>query len=227
MTRRCSSASAITNSDLFRRDLCTCSPRESFVHLDAVRAFGRTRRGDRRRVDHSDVPLGAMIAVGVLQNILDPAGPQAAHISRLWWLMFWVAAAVFVSVLSFLLVALVKRNRASTESSLTFGVATATAATVATLLVLLGATMFTQRSVASLGAASAVTIELTGHQFWWEVQYDDADPSRRVTTANEFHIPVGRPVVLKVTSRDVIHSFWAPNLTGKRDLIPGYTTAIW
>ncbi|HZR22812.1 MAG TPA: cytochrome c oxidase subunit II [Vicinamibacterales bacterium] len=168
-----------------------------------------------------------MIAVGVLQNILDPAGPQAAHISRLWWLMFWVAAAVFVSVLSFLLVALVKRNRASTESSLTFGVATATAATVATLLVLLGATMFTQRSVASLGAASAVTIELTGHQFWWEVQYDDADPSRRVTTANEFHIPVGRPVVLKVTSRDVIHSFWAPNLTGKRDLMPGYTTAIW
>ena len=52
-------------------------------------------------------------------------------------------------------------------------------------------------------------------------------PSRRVTTANEIHIPLGRPVVLKVTSRDVIHSFWAPNLQGKRDLIPGYTTAIW
>ena len=47
------------------------------------------------------------------------------------------------------------------------------------------------------------------------------------TTANEIHIPIDRPVVLKVTSRDVIHSFWAPNLQGKRDLIPGYTTAIW
>ena len=46
-------------------------------------------------------------------------------------------------------------------------------------------------------------------------------------TANEIHMPVGRPVVLKVTSRDVIHSFWVPNLHGKRDLIPGITTAIW
>jgi cytochrome c oxidase subunit 2 len=52
-------------------------------------------------------------------------------------------------------------------------------------------------------------------------------PSRRVITANEIHVPLDRPVVLKVTSRDVIHSFWAPNLLGKRDLIPGYTTAIW
>jgi cytochrome c oxidase subunit 2 len=46
-------------------------------------------------------------------------------------------------------------------------------------------------------------------------------------TANEIHIPTNRPVVLKVTSRDVIHSFWVPNLQGKRDLIPGYTTALW
>jgi cytochrome c oxidase subunit 2 len=52
-------------------------------------------------------------------------------------------------------------------------------------------------------------------------------PAARFVTANEIHIPVGRPVVLKVQSRDVIHSFWAPNLQGKRDLIPGYTTAIW
>src|SRR5205085_5470818 len=44
---------------------------------------------------------------------------------------------------------------------------------------------------------------------------------------NEIHIPVGRQVVLKMQSADVIHSFWAPNLQGKRDLIPGYTTAIW
>jgi cytochrome c oxidase subunit 2 len=59
------------------------------------------------------------------------------------------------------------------------------------------------------------------------VVYEDPTASRQVTTANEIHVPVKRPVVLKVTSRDVIHSFWAPNLLGKRDLIPGYTTAIW
>src|SRR4029079_14595470 len=72
-----------------------------------------------------------------------------------------------------------------------------------------------------------VSIAITGHQWWWEIEYEDASADRRVTTANEIHIPVARPVVLKVTSRDVIHSFWAPNLHGKRDLIPGYTTAIW
>jgi cytochrome c oxidase subunit 2 len=48
-----------------------------------------------------------------------------------------------------------------------------------------------------------------------------------VLTANEMHLPLHRPVVLKVTSRDVIHSFWVPNFQGKRDLIPGMTTAIW
>ena len=169
-----------------------------------------------------------MTHASILQSVLDPAGPQAAHISRLWWLMFWVTAVVFVLVLGFLGAALLRKNRAATtESSLMRGVTLAAAATVVTLFGLLGATMWTQKAVASLGASSAVTIELTGHQFWWEVQYDAANPTDRVSTANELHIPVGRPVVLKVTSRDVIHSFWAPNLHGKRDLIPGYTTAIW
>src|SRR5204863_6631358 len=83
------------------------------------------------------------------------------------------------------------------------------------------------RTVASLQASSAISIAITGHQWWWEVQYEDAVPSRGVLTANEIHIPVNRPVVFKVTSRDVIHSFWVPNLQGKRDLIPGYTTALW
>jgi cytochrome c oxidase subunit 2 len=68
---------------------------------------------------------------------------------------------------------------------------------------------------------------VSGHQWWWEIEYEEGIPARHVLTANELHIPIGRPVVLKVTSRDVIHSFWAPNLQGKRDLIPGYTTAIW
>lgn len=51
--------------------------------------------------------------------------------------------------------------------------------------------------------------------------------SSAVVTANEIHIPVGTPVVLNSTSRDVIHSFWAPNIQGKRDLIPGRLTTIW
>jgi len=168
-----------------------------------------------------------MTASTVLQSILDPAGPQAAYISRLWWLMLWVTTIVFVLVLGFLAAALLRRRRATSEQSLARAVVAAVGATVVILFGLLIASVWTGRAVASLGATSAVTIEIVGHQFWWEVQFDDADPSRRVTTANELHVPGGRPVVLKVTSRDVIHSFWAPNLHGKRDLIPGYTTAIW
>src|SRR5205085_8661272 len=94
-------------------------------------------------------------------------------------------------------------------------------------LTFLVASVWTGRRVAALHASSAVTIAITGHQWWWEIEYEDAVPTRRVRTANELHIPTNRPIVLKVTSRDVIHSFWVPNLQGKRDLIPGYTTAIW
>jgi len=162
-----------------------------------------------------------------LPSVLDPAGPQAVHIARLWWLMFWVCGAVFVIVMLFVGLALVRRNRQAIDSSLRAGVGAAVALTVLILLVLLVASVWTGRAIASLGASSAVSIDITGHQWWWDIQYEASVPSERVKTANEIHVPIGRPVVLKVTSSDVIHSFWVPNLHGKRDLIPGYTTAIW
>jgi len=186
------------------------------------------------------------MTASVLQSVLDPAGPQAAHISRLWWLMFWVCAAVFVVVLAMVGWSIVRAARArrvrrresttperpdvNTERAdrwLGTAVVASTALTIVILLVLLVASVWTGRAMSSLGAASAVSIKVTGHQWWWQVDYEAGVPSQRVTTANEIHIPVGQPVVLKVTSSDVIHSFWVPNLDGKRDLIPGYTTAIW
>jgi cytochrome c oxidase subunit 2 len=77
------------------------------------------------------------------------------------------------------------------------------------------------------GAANPLVIEVTGHQWWWEVTYRDTAPSKRITTANEIHIPVGRPVHVYSSSQDVIHSFWVPNLHGKKDGIPGYTNDTW
>jgi cytochrome c oxidase subunit 2 len=71
-----------------------------------------------------------------------------------------------------------------------------------------------------------LTIRVTGHQWWWEVQYQDPTPSQIVTTAAAIHIPVGRTVQFELRSADVIHSFWVPNLHGKRDLIPGHPTRI-
>jgi len=175
-----------------------------------------------------------MSGVGINQSVLSPAGVQASSIHALWVLMLSVCTAVFIAVLAALLVAVVRGTRRSEEGSaspaertLTRYVGAAVGVTVVTLIALLVASVWTGRRVSSLQASSATSIAITGHQWWWEVQYEDAVPSRRVLTANEIHIPANRPVVLKVTSRDVIHSLWIPNLQGKRDLIPGYTTALW
>jgi cytochrome c oxidase subunit 2 len=175
----------------------------------------------------------------VIQSALASAGPHAAAIERLWWFMFWVAAVVFVVVMAALAGAVLlngaRRQGAETshpaaplsDRLLLRGVVAALGITVVVLFVWLIASIVTSEAVSSTGTGRAVSINLTGQQWSWHVEYEDAIPSRSVTTANEIHIPVGRPVVLKVTSRDVIHSFWVPNLNGKRDLIPGYTTALW
>jgi cytochrome c oxidase subunit II len=185
-----------------------------------------------------------MIDAAVLQSALASAGPQAAHIERLWWLMFWVTGSVFLIVFAFVAAAVVRSirrqgdahpavlrpetaSRHAEEPALRTAVAIAVGLTVATLFVLLVASVLTGRAIASPRSDAAVVISVVGHQWWWEAEYEDAMPSQQFRTANELHIPVGRPVVLKVTSRDVVHSFWVPSLHGKRDLVPGYTTAIW
>jgi cytochrome c oxidase subunit 2 len=71
--------------------------------------------------------------------------------------------------------------------------------------------------------AGSMTVNVTGHQFWWEFQYPDAN----VVTANELHLPIGRTVNLVLRSDDVIHSFWIPALGGKRDAFPGHTNYLW
>jgi cytochrome c oxidase subunit 2 len=167
------------------------------------------------------------------QSALDPAGPQAGRISGIWWLMFWVCSAVFVIVMAFLLFA-VFRSRPKAEAAgeendrdMTRVVTGAVAATVVILFVFLVVSYSVSRRVSSSPVTDPLTIKVTGYQWWWKVEYEDAVPSNIVTTANEIHIPVGQAVALKLKSRDVIHSFWVPNLHGKRDLIPGHEATIW
>ena len=179
-------------------------------------------------------------AVARDQSVLRPVGPQAAKISHLWWAMLLVTTITFVLVIAFLsrAVASKKSDEATllepplpmspeSESGLTRGVTIAVGLSVMALFGLLVVSIMTERSVASLASKNAVTIEVTGRQWWWQVRYDDPVPSQTVVTANEIHIPVGEPVVILTSSSDVIHSFWVPNIHGKRDLIPGYTNALW
>jgi len=88
-------------------------------------------------------------------------------------------------------------------------------------------TVVTQAAVAAPATAPAITVRVTGHQWWWEVHYLDRSPSRMAVTANEIHIPVGQPVRFELTTGDVIHSFWIPQLAGKTDLVPGQRNVMW
>ena|SRR5262249_6626476 len=98
--------------------------------------------------------------------------------------------------------------------------------TVGPALVLLAIAIPTVRTTfhaqPAIAPENALEVKVTAHQWWWQVQYPDLE----ITTANEIHLPVGQPVHLRLASDDVIHSFWVPQLGGKRDVIPGHTNAI-
>jgi cytochrome c oxidase subunit 2 len=178
-----------------------------------------------------------------IQSVLDSAGPQAGRIESLWWVFFWVCTAVFVLVLIALVMAVLRsrntRNKDGPrlaplldppregERRMARTVGGAAAVSLLLLIGLLVASVATGRAVLTPPPPGALGIEVVGHQWWWEIKYEDPVPSRNFTTANEIHIPVGRPVRIKTSSADVIHSFWVPNLHGKRDLIPGFTSETW
>jgi len=88
-------------------------------------------------------------------------------------------------------------------------------------------TMAVLAQIARPSSKPALTIEITGRQWWWQVRYLSDDPSRVFATANEIHIPTGVPVKFRLIGGDVIHSFWVPALSGKTDLIPGQTNETW
>ncbi|HYE15507.1 MAG TPA: cytochrome c oxidase subunit II [Pyrinomonadaceae bacterium] len=178
------------------------------------------------------------------QSALDPAGAQAGRIGQHLWMMLYVLGGVYLIVMAFL-VAAVLRPRGSSygdsvskvepdtgpdagrERRMSRVVLAGIAATVAILFALLVSSFLTGRDLYSVSAKEHLTIKVIGHQWWWEVRYDNRNPSLILTTANEIHIPVGQSVLFKLTSNDVIHSFWVPNLNGKTDLIPGHETLNW
>jgi cytochrome c oxidase subunit II len=110
------------------------------------------------------------------------------------------------------------------------GVRAIYAGVLVSALVLFSVTIWTVVTLADVGplpSKPAMTIEVTGHQWWWEVRYLSDDPSIVLKTANEIHIPAGEVVAFRLQSADVIHSFWVPKLSGKTDLIPGQINETW
>lgn len=165
-----------------------------------------------------------------LQSILHPAGVQAARVSHLWWVMFWICAAVWGAVAMAALIAIVRGRRGSstaTEVQIGRSVGIAGGISLVALFGLLFASVATGRALDTLRSPDALRIQVTASQWWWDIQYDNASPSLRVTAANEIHIPVGRAIRFDLLSTDVIHSLWIPNLQGKIDLVPGRRNELW
>lgn len=158
---------------------------------------------------------------------LDPQGPVARTIADLWWLMLWLGVAAFLVFAYFLAVGLARRRssespRAPPRGSDRWILWGGVAMPVVVLTVVLVATVSAMRDIPTTANPDALVVEIVGHQWWWEVHYPDAD----VTLRNELHIPVGRLVELRLTSADVIHSFWVPELSGKMDLLPERTNTL-
>jgi len=166
------------------------------------------------------------------QSVFAPEGPAARSIAGHGWFLFTVCAVVYGLVLVATAWALLHRRQEADQEPgldrrLGLVVTVAVVLTAATLVTLVVSSVMAGRGLTSPSGPGAITIDVVGHQWWWEFQYRDVSPSEFVTSPNELHIPVGVPVVLKAQSRDVIHSFWVPNLHGKRDLIPGQITHTW
>src|ERR1700710_3096683 len=172
-----------------------------------------------------------------MHSLFDPASPQARAVAGLWWWMFGAGMVIWIGVFC-LSVYAVRAKRGHREADNLMHVSEETnhrleqvvgAGVFASILVLGGflAYDFSVGRLLAQHPQRALTIDVVGHQWWWEVQYEDPEPSKRVGTANEIHVPVGEPIQFKLRSVDVIHSFWAPNLNGKRDLVPGYVSTLW
>lgn len=186
--------------------------------------------------------IGLIISISAFtsQSALDPAGPSAGRIDSLTRVMVYLLSAIFIITMIALAIAAFRRRRHATtapesgsevirpqhegEKRLSRTVTTGVIVSVVILFVLLVSSFLIGRTIFTTpDKSNALIIEVNGHQWWWDVRYDHPVPSQMVTTANEIHIPVGRPIVLRLSSGDVIHSFWVPNLHGKMDMIPGRT----
>jgi len=215
-----------------------------------VIGHSRVRLGDARR--HRVVILLVVVALAAIasacsgndptnlarvvdganpQSALDPKGPTAETIDNLFWVVFWIAAAVFFLVQGVLLIAIFRfRQRKGKERAvrqvhgnmrLELVWTIIPVVVLAVIAVPTLSTLFDIRSAPD-PSENALEVEVVGHQWWWEFRY----PAYGFTTANELHIPVDRPIYLTMTSADVIHSFWVPPLNGKRDVVPGRTSNL-
>ena len=176
----------------------------------------------RRRSLLASAALTACSGCSGWQSALDPQGPAAASLDRLLLGFVLVLGGIWLCVMLVLAAGLWRRAAATPGTARRRSAWAVGGACAATVLVVSGLTLasYLASRAAPLGQDEPLVIRVRGLQWWWEVVYPGAD-GQDLVTANEIHIPVGRPVRIELSAADVIHSFWVPNLAGKQDMIPG------
>lgn len=166
--------------------------------------------------------------------MMRPASRPAHTLAVLgWWLL--AISLLVVVIIGILELIPVIRHRGSTLADTplvntapsTRWIVIGVVLTGLTLLGTFAYSMVVMGETVSPDARPALTVEIVGHRWWWEVRYPRTQSSGSFISANELHIPVGVPVRLQVASADVIHSFWVPRLHGKIDVIPGVRNQFW
>jgi cytochrome c oxidase subunit 2 len=171
--------------------------------------------------------------IAPLNYFLHSYGPASMPTMHLGWVFTGLLTVIFIIIVLLLVRAIFHKR--SIEDSYSIereeqGMSWIYIGTGITACILFAMTVYmllTLNRVAKPAHAPALTLTVTGYDWWWKVEYEDDDPSRRFITANEIHIPVGQPVLLKLKSVDVIHAFWVPVLAGKTQMIPGLTNQQW
>ncbi len=161
-----------------------------------------------------------------VQSALDPAGDEAARIALLFWVMTGGALVIWAGVVA--LAWYYGRPHEASESRtrdrwLIVGTGVIFPVVVLTMLLAWGLRMLPP--LVSRAPEGSLTVEVVGEQWWWRVRYLTPDGTT-VELANEIRLPVGAPVQFRLSSDNVIHSFWIPSLGGKMDMIPGRTTYL-
>lgn len=162
------------------------------------------------------------------QSTLHPSTDAGHAIDGLFRQIFWWAVLVFVVVETALVVTVIRFRRRPERGEpkhVHGNTLVEIAWTLAPAVILIFIAVPTIQTIFRTDGSvpeDALQVEVIGHQWWWEFRY----PELNVVTANELHLPQGRPVQLVMSSADVIHSFWVPKLHGKRDAIPGRTTRL-
>jgi cytochrome c oxidase subunit II len=173
--------------------------------------------------------LASGCATYLPQTTLQPTSDFGDQIDWLFRSILWWEIGIFILVEGALLFAVLRFRRSKSESTPPqhhghTGIEVAWTLAPALILVFIGvptvATIFRTQAAPPAGS---LNVQVIGHQWWWEFRY----PELGIITANEVHVPQGRPVHFEMSSADVIHSFWIPRLGGKRDVFPNRTTHLW